>query len=123
MNNLLTVFRERGQFYKGKRVLIMETGEDLGKHAAELNLQFAKSILNNNIDSFIGYRDAAIKNLVSKLSSDNRLDTGFYTDLGDLKRYIEELPEDSLVMIKSSDGRKYGSDLWTLPTLFTKASK
>lgn len=101
----------------------METGEDLGKHAAELNLQFAKSILNNNIDSFIGYRDAAIKNLVSKLSSDNRLDTGFYTDLGDLKRYIEELPEDSLVMIKSSDGRKYGSDLWTLPTLFTKASK
>ncbi|WP_137625458.1 Mur ligase family protein [Lactiplantibacillus pingfangensis] len=113
VDNVLSVFKERGKFYRGKKVLIMETGEDLGKQAATYNLQFEKSIISSGIDILLGYRDDDIKVLVDALSG--KIETDFYTDLSAINQVIQELPDDSLVIIKSSDGRKYGSDLWKLP--------
>jgi len=97
----------------GKKVLIMETGEDLGNKAAKYNLAFEERILSSQIDTLIGYRDADIKVLVDALSA--KIQTDFYTDLTAVNKVIQDLPNDSLVIIKSSDGRKYGSDLWQLP--------
>jgi len=113
VNNVLSVFKERGKFYQGKKVLIMETGEDLGNKAAKYNLAFEERILSSQIDTLIGYRDADIKVLVDALSA--KIQTDFYTDLTAVNKVIQDLPNDSLVIIKSSDGRKYGSDLWQLP--------
>lgn len=113
VENVLSVFRERGPFYHGQRVLIMETGEDLGDHAKDYNLAFAPQIRASHVDTFIGYRDAAIQPLVTALA--DQLHTTFVAKLPDVKTLVQGLPADSLVIIKSSDGRKYGSDLWTLP--------
>lgn len=112
VKNVLSVFKRRGQFYQGRKVLIMETGEDLGK-VADINLQFKEPILDSGIDMVIGYRDERIKSLVSAL--DDAIETRFYDKLLTLEQFVKELPADSLVIVKSSDGRKYGSDLWTLP--------
>ena len=113
VNNVISVFKARGQFYAGQKVLVMETGEDLGADAAAYNLQFKEPLLTSHVDTLIGYRDDAIKPLVDAVQP--QLKTGFYQDLAPVQAAIDQLPNDSLVIIKSSDGRKYGSDLWTLP--------
>ncbi|WP_318766033.1 Mur ligase family protein [Lactiplantibacillus carotarum] len=113
VKNILSVFKARGKFYRGKKVLIMETGEDLGNQVATYNLQLKGQILDSGIDVLYSYRDPAIKTLSDSLNTS--METHFFKSLDAIQAAIDRLPEDSLIMVKSSDGRKYGSDLWTLP--------
>lgn len=121
VENVISVFSERGSFYEGDKVLVMETGEDLGDQAATYNLKFKDGIIASGIDTFIGYRDAYIQPLERALSTE--IKTDFYQNLSPVMSAIEQLPNDSLVIVKSSDGRKYGSDLWTLPAELEKQNK
>jgi len=118
VNNVISVFKERGAFYEGDKVLVMETGEDLGEQASEYNMKFKDGIVASGIDTFIGYRDDYIRPLEQALTGE--IKTDFYQELPPVISKIEALPDDSLVIVKASDGRKYGSDLWTLPTKFSK---
>jgi len=63
VNNVISVFKERGAFYAGDKVLVMETGEDLGEQASEYNMKFKDGIVASGIDTFIGYRDEYIRPL------------------------------------------------------------
>ncbi len=119
--NTTSFFTQKGPFYKGSKVLIMETGEDLGTDAENLNLSLLPYIMNSNIDLFIGYGDAPIKSLVAGLQAQN-FDALWVPKLDDLFPILEQQPDDSIIFVKSRDGRKekYKSDLWTFPKLVKK---
>ncbi|MDU5511468.1 Mur ligase family protein [Enterococcus gilvus] len=119
--NSISFFEHRGDFYNGKKILVTETCEDLGEHAHQLNSELLPHIVNSNIDIFIGYGDENIKNLVESLKKENF--TAFWIpNLQSLFKVLENQPSDSVMFIKSRDGRKlkYKSDLWTFPKLLKK---
>lgn len=116
--NSISFFEHRGDFYTGKKILVTETCEDLGEHSHQLNSKLLPHIINSNIDIFIGYGDENIKKLVKSLKKENF--TAFWlSDLQSLANVLEDQPSDSVMFIKSRDGRKekYKSDLWTFPKL------
>lgn len=119
--NTISFFSQRGQFYTGKKVLVMETGEDLGDHANKLNTQLLPHIINSTIDVFIGYGDENIRELVHSLQNQN-FNAYWVPDIPALFELFEAQPSDSLIFIKSRDGRKekYKSNLWTFPKLVKK---
>lgn len=116
--NSISFFEHRGDFYTGKKILVTETCEDLGEHSHRLNSKLLPHIINSNIDTFIGYGDENIKKLVESLKH-QKFNALWLPDLQSVYNLIEKQPSDSIIFIKSRDGRKekYKSDLWTFPKL------
>ncbi|RRK10052.1 hypothetical protein D1831_09545 [Lactiplantibacillus garii] len=120
--NVLTVLKERGPFYHGPKVLVIETGDDITAEAAvQLNLSYVQPILDSGIDLVLGYRDPTIKPLIDALAERGQR-AKYYPQMDALIDNIEALPEDAFVIVKGQHF-KYGSDLRRLtPRLLKRAA-
>ncbi|WP_318766032.1 Mur ligase family protein [Lactiplantibacillus carotarum] len=120
--NVLSVFRERGRFYQGPKVLVIETGDDLlAQQAERLNLSYQQPILDSGVDVVFGYRDPTITPLITALTG--KVDQAtYFPKMADLATAIEALPKDALVIIKGQHF-KYGSDLRKLTPLLLKQAE
>lgn len=123
VENVLSIFKKKGKFYKGLKVLVLETGDDITeKQAEQLNLSYQDKILESEIDIVIGYRDRTIKPLIDSLNG-KISEAIYYPDMKSIEKYIENLPTDSLIIVKGQHW-KYGSDLWKLtPKLLKQPAK
>jgi len=110
VENALSVFKTRGHFYHGLKILVIETGDDItNKQAEMLNLSYREDILASGIDVVLGYRDPTIKPLIDSLASDVSF-AKYYPEMDPLADYLRQAPADSLILIKGQHF-KYGSDL------------
>lgn len=110
VENALSVFKTRGGFYHGLKILVIETGDDITAAQAErLNLSYREDIIASGVDVVLGYRDPTIKPLIESLIPDMTF-AKYFPEMDALADYLRTAPADSLILIKGQHF-KYGSDL------------